>query len=226
MIGRIFCLALAWCATSAASAGQIDWAGRRWQVREGAGHPCTSDLWSADGVRVDADGGLHLKLARQPSGRFACVEIESAKPVGFGRYSFDVSGPIGAIDKNVVLGLFLYPPADVGPDGTNEIDIEIARWNHADAPQVNYTAWYRSRHANRHAEVRVPATLDFAHFDLDWSRDRVQWESSIRPGVPVSFEGDVADRPQTLILNLWLFAGAQPSDGREVEFVIHSTRLP
>ena len=61
--------------------------------------------------------------------------------LGFGTYEFKVTGPIDQFDKNVVLGLFDYPTADVGPDGTNEIDIEFSRWGNAANPIGNYTVW-------------------------------------------------------------------------------------
>ena len=44
-------------------------------------------------------------------------------------------------DPNVVLGLLNYPTSDVGPDRTNEIDIEFAQWGNRAAPIGNYTVW-------------------------------------------------------------------------------------
>jgi beta-glucanase (GH16 family) len=119
----------------------------------------------------------------------------------------------------------MYPPKDVGEDGTNEIDIEIARWGHALAPQVNYTAWYRSHKGNRHDTVEVPKDLANATFDMTWQHDQVTWESPIQHGKTIDFRGDIADQPQTLIINLWLFHSPSPEDHNEVEFVIKSMRL-
>jgi hypothetical protein len=45
--------------------------------------------------------------------------------MGFGRYQFWIEGRVDRLDPNVVLGLLNYPTPDVGPDATNEIDIDI-----------------------------------------------------------------------------------------------------
>ncbi|MFM0375802.1 glycoside hydrolase family 16 protein [Paraburkholderia strydomiana] len=215
-------LALLWM--SVATGEQIEWAGTEWCVRTGAGKPCASDRWNADGAWVDADGWLHLKLARMPDGAYACVEVESIKRFGFGDYAFEVRGPIGSIDPDIVFGVFMYPPADVGPDGTNEIDIEIGRWGEQRAPQINYTVWNRDGIGKRHTALSVPEDTAQSMFALTWQHDYVRWESPLQQGRAVSFRGDIADRPQTLIVNLWLFRRSYPSNRQEVEFMIKSLR--
>ena len=65
--------------------------------------------------------------------RNGIVSNSQPKCLGFGRYQFQVIGRIDQLDPNVVLGLFKYPTPDVGPDGTNEIDIEFAQWGRATA---------------------------------------------------------------------------------------------
>ena len=174
---------------------------------------------------MDSEGQLHLKLIRLSSGTFSCAEIISVERFGFGTYQFEVTGPIGAIDANVVLGIFFYPSADVGPDGTNEIDVEVARWGHADGPQVHYTAWYRSRRGSRHQPLRVSDNANQARFGIRWSPGSIQWTSTLREAAEAHFEGDVASQPQSLRLNLWLFRQPAPTDGREVEFVVKPLRV-
>jgi hypothetical protein len=205
-----------------ANATEIDWAGVKWQVRSGGGSPCATSIWNEKGVWVDRNGWLHLKITRLPSGKFACAEISSLERFGFGNYEFEVEGPIGAIDKNVVLGVFMYPPKDVGPDGTNEIDVEISRWGYLDAPQVNYTAWYRSHKGSRHERVYVPNDLTDATFRMIWQPEQVRWESSLPRAKPFILERDIANQPQVLKINLWLFRNQETFNQREVEFVIKS----
>jgi hypothetical protein len=202
-----------------ASAADLKWAGTTWQVRSGGGRPCASGHWNAQGAWVDADGWLHLKLAPDAQGRFECVEVKSVERFGFGHYEFDVQGPVGSIDPNVVLGIFMYPPPEVGPDGTNEIDIEVSRWGRADAPQINYTVWNRTRAGKRHTNLAIANGIRQARCGFTWQPERVSWESPLHPG-PVAFAGDIADQPQHLILNLWLYRETAPSDGREVEFMV------
>lgn len=203
----------------------IEWAGVKWHVRTEPGGPCATRHWNTDGVWVDSAGQLHLKLIRLPSGVFSCVEVISVGRFGFGTYQFEVAGPIGAIDANVVLGVFFYPSPDVGPDGTNEIDIEVARWGRPDGPQVHYTAWYRSRQGSWHLPLRVAEEENQARFGIRWSSGSVRWTSTLQGAAEAHFEGDVASQPQTLRLNLWLFRQPAPADGREVEFVIRSMKV-
>ncbi|CAJ0858346.1 hypothetical protein R77567_01268 [Ralstonia sp. LMG 32965] len=203
----------------------IDWAGMKWRVRTEQGGPCATQRWNADGVWVDAAGQLHLKLIRMPSGVLSCAEIISLEQFRFGTYQFEVTGPIGTIDANVALGIFFYPSPDVGPDGTNEIDIEVARWGRPDGPQVHYTAWYRSRPGSWHLPMRVADQANHAQFGIQWLPGSVRWTSSLQGATEAHFEGDVASQPQTLRFNLWLFRQPAPVDGREVEFVIKSMKV-
>jgi beta-glucanase (GH16 family) len=210
------------CMAPLAGANQINWAGTQWQVRSGGGTPCATGLWSEKGVWVDQHGWLHLKITRLPSGEFACAEIISVERFGYGEYTVEVEGPIGSIDKNVVLGIFMYPPRDVGPDGTNEIDVEIARWGRPDAPQVNYTAWYRSHKGARHMATGVPDDLANAFFHIIWQPEKIRWYSSIPGTEPVTLENDLANQPQHFIINLWLLNGFDRTTQQETGFVIKS----
>ena len=218
-------VALAGLSVTTGLSKDLQWDGITWHVRAGHGKPCATSLWSDRGAWVDSSGALHLKLERGPAGTYACVELDSVSPVGFGRYRFDVSGPLGAIDPHVVFAMFLYPPPAVGPDGTHEIDIEAARWGVAGAPQLNYTVWNRSSPGKRHLSFQVPSNLSRATFDLDWSPDDVRFASSARPKELVDFTKDIAEKPETLILSLWLYGAQAPQGSQDVEFVVHSMRV-
>ena len=61
------------------------------------------------------------------NGRWQCAEVFTVEKLGFGRYQWFVEGGIDKLDPVVVLGFFTYPDETVGPDGTNEIDIEYTR---------------------------------------------------------------------------------------------------
>ena len=89
---------------------------------------------------MDRDGCLHLKLT-QRGRRWYCAEVYTRKALGFGLYQFQIAGRVDRLDPNVVFGLFNYPQPEIGPDGTNEIDIEFARWGEPSAPIGNYTVW-------------------------------------------------------------------------------------
>jgi hypothetical protein len=217
-----------------AAAATLHFAGLDWTVKEGDGlgpGPCD---WKASNAFVDSGGDLHLRITHDGAS-WSCAEVESTKSLGFGTYQWWVIGEIDTLDPNVVLGLFNYPPPEVGPDGTNEIDIEIARWGISDAPNLNFTVWP--------ARAPIPPAGATFHFSLDgtYTTQRFTWSSKslyfqslnghrndnrspigrwrFTPPYPAR---RIPQHPIPVHMNLWLVDGKPPTDGREVEIVIHS----
>lgn len=223
----VFALAanLLFCLAALGAPKTLQWAGHAWHVRTGGGLPCASGVWDSNGAWVDEAGDLHLKLLQQASGDFACAEIDSIERLSYGDYQFEVSGPIGKADPYVDLGICFYPPHDVGADSTNELDIEISRWGHTFGDQIYYTAWNRSHPGNRHYQFSIPDGVRSATFDLVWSPEHVEWRSSLRPGQTVSYSDDIANRPQTMIINLWLYKKKAPASTDPIEYVIKPMRV-
>ncbi|MBI3195304.1 MAG: hypothetical protein HYZ34_12690, partial [Ignavibacteriae bacterium] len=65
---------------------------------------------SQENVWVDSLGQLHLRIT-QRNGRWNCPEVISKSSPGYGRYIFQVTGRLGQLDRNVVLGLFTWDNA-------------------------------------------------------------------------------------------------------------------
>ena len=124
-----------------AQARTIEFSGYQWEVRpsEDSGGPGPNH-WDENNVSVDSNGYLHMKLT-QRNGEWYCSEVYLPQALGFGLYQFSVIGRVDTLDPNVVLGLFNYPTPDIGPDGTNEIDIEFAHWGDPSSPIDNYTVF-------------------------------------------------------------------------------------
>jgi hypothetical protein len=138
----------------------------------------------------------------------------------------------------MVLGLFNYPTGDVGPDGTHEIDIEFARWGDSKNPMGNYTVWpvmKSLRQASR--SFRFALNGDQTTHRLIWSRDEVKFRSlqghrdddreEINAWVysPNEASRFISQQPMPVHINLWLFKGLAPKDGREVEVIIHNFKF-
>jgi hypothetical protein len=219
---------------AAGPAKTLQFAGYQWTVKAGNGlgpGPCN---WSDANAWVDASGYLHLKLSKS-GGTWSCAEVESVKRLGFGRYQFWVVGAIDELDPNVVLGLFDYPTPDVGPDTTNEIGIEMARWGNPSYPNLNFTVWPSvpgASPAGRTYSFSLDGTFTTQRFT--WRSNRLLFQSlnghrnndkseiarwDFVPRRPVR---TLPQRPLPVHLNLWLFEGRPPTDGREVEIVIRS----
>jgi hypothetical protein len=217
-------------------AGQIQFAGYTWTVRSGRGGP-GPNVWDEHNVWLDASTNLHLKISRHDR-NWSCAEVTMQARLGLGRYQFQVTGRLDRLDDNVVLGLFNYPTADVGPDGTHEIDIEFARWGEAKNPLGNYTVWPVLR-SLRQATQPFPFTLadEPTTHRFIWSRERVKFQSlqghrednreevSTWLYAPGNAARRISQQPMPVHINLWLFRGLAPKDGREVEVIINDFKF-
>jgi hypothetical protein len=217
-----------------AEARILRFSGYDWKVKEGDGlgpGPCD---WRGSNAWVDKAGSLHLKLTRR-SGRWYSAEVETTRRLGFGRYQFQVIGQIDRLDRNVVFGMFNYPTPDVGPDATHEIDIEVAKWGSASSPNLNFNIWPAQPGLNPHPRTHL-FSLDGAYTThrFTWRKASVLFQSlhghrsDNRNEIarwnfaPREASTSISQRAMPVHLNLWLFRGQPPSDGREVEIVVKS----
>jgi hypothetical protein len=220
-----------------ATAGQaktLTFSGYDWAVRGfGTGGPGPNH-WDETNAWVDERGFLHLRIAPRDSAWY-CSEVTMTQRLGFGRYQFWIEGRVDQLDLNVVLGLFNYPTRDVGRGGTNELDIEFARWGLRKAPIGNYTVWPVEREAKQTSYTFAP------DFGGDLSTQRFTWsptsvffqslrglrEDDAEEVASWRFQPEdaprrVAQQPMPVHLNLWLFDGQPPSDGKPVEIVVRA----
>jgi hypothetical protein len=225
------CMAL----PSAAWAATIEFAGYTWEVRQGGGGP-GPNRWDARNVNVDADGALHLRVSRL-DGRWTSAEVTMTQSLGFGSYQFQVQGRPDLLDRNLVLGLFNYTLPEIGPDGTNEIDIEFAQWGHAANDHGSYTI-YPAVQGPKVPSVSFPIQLsnDLSTHRFIWSQREVSLMSL--PGLqdlgsaqdpiysavfaPKNYARRVPQTPLPVHMNFWLFEGKPPADGQASEMVIRS----
>ncbi len=128
--------------------------------------------------RQDRCGNQPALKISQRDGKWTCAEVTMRKRLGFGGYQFQVSGRLDGLDDNVVLGLFNYPTGNVGPDGTNEIDIEFARWGNHKYPMGNYTVW-PVENSLKQVSKSFPFTLadDQTTHWFVWSSDGIRFRS-------------------------------------------------
>jgi len=217
-------------------AKDIEFGGYTWTVRSGQGGP-GPNICDENNAWLDASTDLHLKISRR-DGKWSCGEVTMRKRLGFGRYQFQTTGRLDHLDDNVVLGLFNYPTADVGPDGTHEIDIEFARWGEAKNPMGNYTVWPVVR-SLKPVSKSFPFSLtsDQTTQRFTWSRDKVKFQSlhghrddhreEIDTWVysPNESSRYVSRQSMPVHINLWLFKGLAPKNGLEGEVIIHNFKF-
>jgi len=211
------------------SLAQITWQGYNWHVKEGTRLGPGPNNWASKNAYVDSNGGLHLKITND-GGVWNCAEVWTTQNFGFGTYQWQIDGQIDQFDREIVLGLFHYN----GPDGINEIDIEYALWGVAD----NHNGWwtvYPSTTGYSPTSNGFPFTLSgtYTTSRYNWTSTGVNYRllGGFQPlgsntntmqswdFVP-SPSSRVPQRPMSVHMNLWLFQGRVPADGKEVEIVI------
>ena len=224
--------AIVLCLGPGADAATLAWKGHTWQVTSGGmAGVCQGD---PNNVTVDASGYLHLRISNGATG-WTSSELFTTDRLGLGTYQWQVDGPIDSYDKNVVLGLFPYgPAAGIGTDGTNEIDIEYARWGQASGPNGDWTDYPAS------GTTIGELSYTFSLAGTTLSTSRFVWSSSsiadtllsgLQPVdgttglikswtyAPANPTVNVPQQALPLGMNLWCF-DSPPSDGNPVEIVI------
>ena len=224
--------ALSLAFAAAASAAPIQWKGYDWNVTDG-GMAGVAEGKPAN-VSIDTSGALHLNVKKN-AGVWTASELFTSQKLGFGSYQWLIEGPVDTFDKQIVLGLFPYGPvAGIGSDGTNEIDIEWARWGQANGVNVGFTDYPASGSAVGTKSFQASlggSTLSTARFT--WTSQSI--ESAVLKGhqamtsetgllakwkySPTNPTTNIPQQALPLGINLWCFE-APPSDGRDVEIVL------
>ena len=227
-------LAAALLLPEAADAKRIRFAGYDFETKEGRGLGPGPNDWASSQAFVDSQGRLHLRFSKK-KGKWYAGEIESVSRFGFGTYEMEFRGDIAGLDRNVVFGFFNYPPADVGPDATNEIDIEFARWGSRANPPLNYTVWPVDPALKpAHQTFSFGKGAAISRHRFSWTRRSVVYQSELLDAdgdvklarewvfTPGQFGKRISMSPMPVFFNLWGFRGQEPSDGENVEVIVNS----
>ena len=212
--------------TAPDSMGNLCFSGFEWEVSDWEG-PMGSEF-RPENAWVDNLGQLHLKISQDPTtGQWYGAEVASIERLGFGSYQWQVVGELDKLDKNVVFGMFNYPEYE--QDGTNEIDIEIARWGDDSWDNLNYTVY-----SNTRAYEAVSQTYNF-NLSGTYTTHRFIWEPAqvtfqsqhghwdeakffITPPwtTPTNFRSQIPQQALPVYINLWLYSNRPPDEEAEV----------
>ncbi len=218
-----------------AAAKTLQFAGHTWTVRaNGVGAP-RNNAWCEDNAFVDASGYLHLKLTNK-NGAWCAAQVSSTDSMGFGTYQWQLRSRVDNLDKNVVVGLFNYPPSNVAPDETNEIDIEFTKWGIAGANALNYTI-YPAVTGVPYTTQNFPIAMngDFSTHRFIWKRQSIRFQSTNGhydnnplpiadwTYAPADYAQRIGSTPIPVFMNIWMTAA--PTNGLPVEIVISSFKF-
>ena len=191
---------------------------------------------SSANVWVDSRGRLHLRITHV-GGQWFAAELTLVDSLGFGEYRFKVEAALDDFDPKVIFGLFLweYQPCwrpENWWNAPNEIDIEFGRFGDPLNPPAQFVVQPHTRDGNRHQFPLVTdGPLSPTTHAFEWRHDEVLFRSwhghadEPQAGDVIEtwlYAGPDNARPEEprVHINLWLFQGIAPSDGREVEVIV------
>jgi hypothetical protein len=188
--------------------------------------------FSSSNAYVDANGYLHLELTKNTTTKaWQCASVELTQSLGYGTYQWQVEGRIDQLDPNVVFAMFNYS----GVDGYDEMDIEYSKWGNAkNKTNLDFNLYPArgSKASNSEVTASVTLTQTYTTHRLIRSANEVDFQSL------AGFQDDNTNlyasksfySPPTSIstlamppyMNLWLYQGKAPSNGKNVEVIIHN----
>ena len=142
------------------------------------------------------------------------------------RPQLDVSLPHGELAANVVLGLFTYSEMD--PPPYKEIDVEISRWG--DTTDKTNAQFVVQPYTEKNHRMRFTVSTGegaSTRVSFDWTPSEILFNAQTPPALAVrgilwSFRERDIPTPgrEQLHLNLWLYKGEAPLDGKPQEVVL------
>ncbi len=192
-----------------------------------------SNNWNASNVWIDSASRLHLKVSRSTTtGQWSSSEVFSDADLMYGTYKWRIQGRIDQLDPNIVLGLYSFG----GPSGSNEIDIEVAAWGEK-VPKpynIHYTTYPGHLNGTKriHKSKRFDLTGSQTTHWYTWTpskvifgsqhgfRDTLTAQRFFAYETPQKFAKDMPKTPIRVHMNLWLWGGNAPINGKEVEIII------
>jgi hypothetical protein len=169
-------------------------------------------------VWTDDNGWLHLRLSND-SGKWTGAEINLARGLGYGSYSFTVRE--APLEAATVLGLFTWDPLDAGQNH-REISIQLSRWGEADIKNAQFVIQPYYIPANLHRFVSPSRAVTHS---FHWEPGRVSFKTTEEPGTRVTAEhvftsGVPTPGGERVHINLYEYGRSRTSQQNGVEVVI------
>ena len=210
------------------AAWALEFSGYSWDIKDGHDSRLGPgpNRFRKENVSVDSLGQLHMSIRRDADGVWSCAEIIMRDNVGYGSYTMVLETPIDSFHPQAVLGFFTW--SDRVPHA--EMDIEIARFNGIDGPnlffsvqpnavvqKISGTSWNRSEHTF----VWTRGLVRFTSTALGPGSDSISpMNRSIREGITLPMS-------TTPRINYWLRGGVPPRrvSTRKLEVVISAVEF-
>ncbi|NQU40267.1 MAG: glycoside hydrolase family 16 protein [Lentisphaerae bacterium] len=186
----------------------ISFAGRSWEIRQStspsqAGANCFAN--DQRNVWVDSQDRLHLKITNR-GGVWTCAEVFSTDGYGYGTYTFRVVSAAGALNRNVVFGLFTWDDDAPAMGKIHEIDIEITPWSRAWGENLHYAVQPVMGPDTSNGQYDERSSSTFLPPDATASVHHFTWMPSF-----VDFASYIGLSATGVPLHAWRFADSNPA---------------
>jgi len=187
----------------------IIFSGQKWIIKSGNGRGPGSNNWNENNVYVDLEGNLHLRINKLAD-KWYCAEIITEEPIRYGEYDFYVSSNVELLDKNIVVGLFIYE------NDKKEIDIEFYN------KETLYTVQPHKPH-----RLKMNLQGNYSTHSILFNADLIGFRSYHGHGVRSDLLIDKWNSPADILItpkkahlhiNFWLKNGKPPK--KEAEIII------
>ncbi len=208
--------------------------GYEWHIKDSSNKKVGPGLnyFTSNNVWVDPEGKLHLKITNKATKWYA-AELYSDDSFGYGRYEFHLDKQKSSLNENVVLGLFTWDDG-AKSEYYREIDIEFSKFGNAQKTEnAKYVVQPYSTPGNEHDFLfQIDKTSSIHSFT--WQQNSLSF-TSFSGGCEASATNTKKEETWTYAgfdiptkgaenvrINLWLFKGKEPSDGKDVEIVVNA----
>jgi len=200
----------------------LRFSGYEWDVRNIPSDRGGPNDYDPDNAWTDAEGLLHLKLAKRDD-RWTSAEVILRRGLGHGTYSFTVRD-VSGLDPAAALGLLTWDIEGV-EQNHRELDVEISRWGDPRIPNAQYVVQPFYVPAN---VARFTAPSGTLTHSFRWEPGRVVFRTvrgaRATEGVQVAGHEFTSGIPtpgdERVRMNLYYFRYAPASPQKDVEVVI------
>lgn len=160
----------------------LNWQGIDWEVRSAYNTRPDNNrplYFSNANVWIDGNNLLHMDITKDLDGKWRSSQICTYKIFSFGKYSFDIDGPVDKFDPTTVLALYMLDANSI-ESNSNEIDIELAKFS-IDTP-TRENLWYVIRgntsiFRRTYNAKRISLKTNLTTHSFDWRKDYINFES-------------------------------------------------
>lgn len=158
------------------------WQGVNWEVRSSYNTRPDNNrplYFSNANVWVDGNNLLHMDITKDTDGKWRSGQICTYKAFSYGKYSFDVDGPVDKFDPTTVLAMYMLDAKSIDSN-SNEIDIELSKFS-IDTP-TRENLWYVIRgntsiYRRTYNAKKITLNTTLTTHSFDWTKDYINFQS-------------------------------------------------